>query len=430
MDCSICCSEITKKNKILKCNHCDINACHGCNKKYICESSGDPHCMNCKTGFTQYFLRENFTKSFMDNEYKISRSNILFDREKALMPQTQNDVEDFIHKRQIKEKLSILKTQRKEILENLRNLNDEIYLLEHGTHTHTHTRKVYTLKCQSEGCRGFVEENIECKICNKKTCTKCNEIMEENHECKEENIETMKLLKQDSKPCPGCGITISKIVGCSQMWCTNCHTTFCFRTGEKVLGVIHNPHYYEFLRNNNGNRLLQRNPQDVPCGGLPNIRLFLQSLRKRNVNDNDIKKITTIHSHISHIIYMELPNVTTHGYNQNTYRKERILYMINERTEKQIKSMLFKSEKDRITNKEFGEILTMFTHTSSELMEKLHHDLRENLDYDLQEFYTIIENLRKYANTNFEKVGKSFDRKYPIVCNDWKYWRYYNDGDS
>lgn len=424
MECSICCSEITKKNPVLKCNHCDINACHACNKKYICESSDDPHCMNCKTGFTQYFLRENFTKTFMDKEYKVSRSNILYDREKALMPKTQNDVEDFIHKRQIKEDLNILKKQRREMLKSLRDINDKMYSLELGLRSRGSTQKVYTLKCQSEGCRGFVEENIPCKLCNKKTCTKCNEIMEENHECKEENIETMKLLKQDSKPCPGCGITISKIVGCSQMWCTNCHTTFSFSTGEKVSGAIHNPHYYEFLRNNNGNRLLQRNPQDVPCGGLPNIRLFLQALRQRKVNDNDIKNITTIHSRISHIIHIELPRIPTNAYNENTYKKERILYMINEKTEREIKSMIFRSEKDKVIDKEFGEILTMITHTSSELMEKLHHDLRENLHYDIKEFYTILENLRKYANTNFEKVGNCFNRKYPNVCSNWVYWRY------
>jgi len=49
---------------------------------------------------------------------------------------------------------------------------------------------------------------------------------------------------------------------CDQMWCTQCHTAFNWRTG-RIESVVHNPHYFEWLRRN-GNAV-PRNPGDIPC---------------------------------------------------------------------------------------------------------------------------------------------------------------------
>jgi len=51
-------------------------------------------------------------------------------------------------------------------------------------------------------------------------------------------------------------------MNCSQMFCVICHTAFCWRTG-KVETVIHNPHYFEWMRRNG---TLERNPNDIQCG--------------------------------------------------------------------------------------------------------------------------------------------------------------------
>ena len=50
------------------------------------------------------------------------------------------------------------------------------------------------------------------------------------------------------------------------MWCVECHQAFSWKTGLVDTGVVHNPHFYEFQRNNNGT--VARAPGDVLCGGL------------------------------------------------------------------------------------------------------------------------------------------------------------------
>ena len=75
---------------------------------------------------------------------------------------------------------------------------------------------------------------------------------------------TAELLSKDTKPCPKCSIPIHKLEGCDQMWCTQCHTGFSWKRGT-IENRIHNPHYYEWQRQNNGGQA-PRNPGDFECG--------------------------------------------------------------------------------------------------------------------------------------------------------------------
>jgi hypothetical protein len=60
---------------------------------------------------------------------------------------------------------------------------------------------------------------------------------------------------------------IYKIEGCAQMFCTECHTAFNWNTLRIENGIIHNPHYFEWMRrqNENGGQV-ERNPNEILCG--------------------------------------------------------------------------------------------------------------------------------------------------------------------
>lgn len=65
---------------------------------------------------------------------------------------------------------------------------------------------------------------------------------------------------------------------CDQMWCTRCHVAFSWSTGRVITsGVFHNPHYFEWRRRGGGP--VPRQPGDVPCGGLPDLRDLDSALR-------------------------------------------------------------------------------------------------------------------------------------------------------
>ena len=65
--------------------------------------------------------------------------------------------------------------------------------------------------------------------------------------------------------------------GCIQMWCTMCATAFSWRTGTVINGAtLHNPHYYDYMQQRLGR--LDRNPADIPCGGMPTYRELVMAL--------------------------------------------------------------------------------------------------------------------------------------------------------
>ncbi len=142
--------------------------------------------------------------------------------------------------------------------------------LENGT-TNAKTKTNFVNPCCNGDCNGFLDENWKCNSCMNYSCKKCLEVIgtkkDEKHECNPDSVETAKLLKKETKPCPKCGTRIYKINGCDQMWCTCCHVAFSWNTGTIERGIVHNPHYYNFRRN--GGAAVVRAPGDFVCGGMP-----------------------------------------------------------------------------------------------------------------------------------------------------------------
>ena len=105
--------------------------------------------------------------------------------------------------------------------------------------------------CEQDGCRGFLNRQGKCGVCNTWVCAKCHKVKaahhDPEHECNEDDVKTVALLTRETKPCPGCGVHTQRISGCSHMWCTLCHTHFSWTTGLLMDGGgAHNPHMYEW----------------------------------------------------------------------------------------------------------------------------------------------------------------------------------------
>jgi len=121
----------------------------------------------------------------------------------------------------------------------------------------------FTYPCPLGDCEGFMDAHGNCPSCKKKICMKCETEEGENHMCDPDLVETVHMLRRTSRPCPKCAVPIHKTDGCDQMWCTQCHTTFSYRTGYIHEGRTHNPEYYRWLRENN-NGVVPREPGDNP----------------------------------------------------------------------------------------------------------------------------------------------------------------------
>jgi hypothetical protein len=177
--------------------------------------------MSCKKIFTRDFISQSCTATFVANEYKQHRENVLLDREKSLMPATQAYVVLEKEKNKIRENIAEIDAKRLKLLREAQSLSIVTEQLHNNIRTMTVNgtlsteRKKFIRKCPMENCRGFLSQQWKCGICDAKICNKCNEEkVNDEHTCNAENVASMELLNRDTKPCPECGTMIFRISGC------------------------------------------------------------------------------------------------------------------------------------------------------------------------------------------------------------------------
>lgn len=282
-ECFICITEVSK-SQMTKCLGCEFECCTNCFKYHIENSQKtEKNCMNCKIKMPRSTLVKFLGKSYIDKMYRIDIKELLFKEEMLLVPRSLPEVEKRKNIRSFNTKVTTIRDSFIKMLENgaisegtleyfeergLMNgrisfYTQQISLLQ-GISTQAKTIKQYKYPCENSDCNGFVDSNWVCSICEKETCKRCHTIKEVDHECKQEDIDTADLIKKDSKPCPKCNISIMKTSGCDQMWCVSCHTTFDWKTMQiKTSGVLHNPEYFRYMRENG--IAIPRNPNDNPC---------------------------------------------------------------------------------------------------------------------------------------------------------------------
>lgn len=418
--CSICCETINISNrKDIKCLYCNYVACRECVAQFLLVNINEPNCMNCKKVWNREFLCNNFTKTFINNDYRDYRQQLLLDKEKALLPATQIIVEAMNNKEKLQKSLDeyLIEVSRKK-----QEFYDEIKFNEaiiNGS-TYNKQKKVFIKKCGVENCRGFLSEQWKCGICDTTTCNKCLELLnqeqDQEHICKEENIESAKLISKDSKPCPKCAALIFKIDGCNQMWCVVCHTAFSWATGQIETSRIHNPHYYEMLRNMSANGEIPREPENI-CNddntGMPDNHQIQRLLRSK-INDLEYntfsKQILSITRQIFHILY-DHPNTFQEKYDKSK-RELRIKYLMNNITEEEWKKELQRKEKKYEK--------TLNTYQVIKTLDIIGGDIVRSIPTkNINTIYDDFEKLRHYINDGLYKVGTQYSNNYKNINKEW-----------
>jgi hypothetical protein len=420
--CSICCETINISNrKDIKCLYCNYVACRECVTQFLLVNINEPNCMNCKKVWNREFLCNNFTKTFINNDYRDYRQQLLLDKEKALLPATQIIVEAMNNKEKLQKSLDeyLIEVSRKK-----QEFYDEIKFNEaiiNGS-TYNKQKKVFIRKCGVVDCRGFLSEQWKCGICDTTTCNKCLELLnqdndnDQEHVCKEENIESAKLISKDSKQCPKCAALIFKIDGCNQMWCVVCHTAFSWVTGQIETSRIHNPHYYEMLRNMSANGEIPREPENI-CNddniGIPDNHQ-IQILLRTKINDLEYntfsKQILSITRQIFHILY-DHPNTFQEKYDKSK-RELRIQYLMNNITEEDWKKELQRKEKKYEK--------TLNTYQVIKTLDIIGGDIIRSIPTkNINTIYNDFEKLRHYINDGLYKVGKQYSNNYKTINKEW-----------
>jgi len=462
----ICGSELTvaKERACIACPSCDKKACNTCTRRYLSESHDMPHCLFCRKSWVHTFMLETFPSSFLNGPMKTSRQKVLLNEQKAMLPASHGDVQAEVGKR----KREVLVTaQRKKIADTkalMRIEQETLQALERGAFVAgmgdgldvvAVVKNQRSYKCPGPDCRGFLAD-WKCSVCELDVCKKCLSPLADGHVCDEGAVETVRMLARDTKPCPGCGEGIMKIVGgCDQMWCTGCQTTFSWSTGKKTHGMVHNPHYFEYLRKNGA---VPRNPLDVECGGMPTPHIVTSDCRHPWYLDVNAfaESLRTYMRNLNHNHDVESPAYPTTMNVAAFNTKMRVKFLMGEIDEPAWRDSLYKNEKKHYLKKELGEILALVDTTSVDIIRRLHAGVKEiqstSVDgvpkmsrsntppfaahYVASEPMTAraaevflngfkeLEALRSYANDNLDKVGVSFGCKFPQFGHHFQFLRF------
>jgi len=454
--CTICMNNYTPIiRKKCVCKYCKADSCSKCIERYLLEKHQDAHCLHCHVNYNDATLREICTKTYVQHVYFKHRQEVLINRERANLPGLQDVAIDERLKRENETKINAIKleivpleTRRDIIMTDYNKLYTEYYTklgakqdigdirkrldsllaqsdaIRHsiatkrddinrirwpaayglptngGTHVKPEEeKKKFIRRCTRENCQGFLSTAWKCGICEYYSCSKCfitkTKKHDDPHECKKEDVETAEMIKKDCKPCPNCGEFIQKSSGCSQMWCISCQTPWDWTTGKVVTGgVIHNPHYYEWMKRNGG--AAPRNPADIPCGGYPNA-WELRRMPKLMPNKAAIPFFEF------HRICQELQDISQRTYRSHidntTTNTINVKFLLGDFDEKHWGQLLGKNERKRKRDTEVQEIFAAFRMVAVELINRVQNyrseddKIRSFTDLPVKEAVKFMEEL-------------------------------------
>lgn len=418
MECPICTDSYTESKTII-CPHCRYSACMDCYKHVILDSINKPCCINpdCKRQFSDDFVVDSFPKVWLNGAYKAHRENLLLALEKARLPETQPHVERrktqseiLVSIGKIADKIEALKKERVE-------LSREWYRLENGgmLDDQKSERREFIAPCPAQMCRGFLSSRYKCGTCGLQACPNCREKKEDEHKCDPDTVATVEELKKTTRQCPNCMSPIFKTEGCDQMFCTKdgCHTAFNWKTGKVETGVIHNPHYFEWMRRQGQ---APRNPNEVQCGGLPNIR-FVRDPRLSDVLLPDqIKRFGTVYPkygkfsdfvigmvrQVNHIRDVTIRNLPTRIDNVSNLDL-RIEYLEGKINEDEFKIKLQRREKDRNKKLDQREILEVHCNVMQDAIVAL------SVNFDPVLFLEAERQITEWTKNSFQSNSKRYN---------------------
>lgn len=371
---------------------------------------------------------------------------------------------------------------------------------ERSTRTRVPTRTHFVRACPADGCRGFLNAQWICGLCDAHVCKKCHDILpvvpvaadgagtaagaqgtatedradrlerEERareqvaaaHVCDPNKVATAQLLAKDTKPCPKCAAMIFKVDGCDQMWCTQCHTAFSWRTGVIEEGRVHNPEYYRWMREHaNGEPPRERHPdaaegagaddgggerahanacmaqirqfQQVPMLGEVGtaIRRFDLAIAQQAAEANDLidtvdpthgeygpvrlkypdtfrsEQVYQFHRYIQHIKHVVLADLEQLFQRREPNIDLRIKYLMQEIQESAWKSALIRRERAREEARAAMQVFELVVQVGSEFLHRICQ-----ARYDMPALMQTLIELSQFADYYIQNCKERLPKKY------------------
>ena len=427
--CPICCDARLTPAASVACGVCEHVCCKTCVKKFLLDSMDDPQCMACRRRFTHADLVDKLPRAFVDGDLKRHRERVLLDRQKAMIPSTQDAVLEERSRRRSLKRIRELTEQRDRLKRQMQTIAQQIgdEHREMATSTATGERRQFVMRCSVDNCQGFLTEQYKCTVCESSTCPQCHVVIRgtaAEHVCNPDDVATVTLLRHDSKRCPSCATWIHRYEGCTQMFCTNpaCHALFDYRT-LRLLGTrdhVHNPHYTEWLARQRGQGSAAREAGDIPCGGMPHVNELHRALVPRfgpslmpgflNRTSTEVQRILHTHRMVIHTEHQTLPRYRT-NVDDPDLAYMRVQFCLGDFGEQTWRTRLQRREKERTKRDEIALVLEMVIHACSDLFRQMVLTARGEgaSARSVEEVHADVYSVLKHANAALCHLSTTFN---------------------
>lgn len=455
--CPICCDEFNRSSRVrVPCEFgdCKYAACKTCVRQYLLTTTSEPHCMQCRKPWTQAYVTDSLNRTWVSGEYRRHHSKLLLERELSRMPDTMEAAELERRARETEKRKEAIMAQivecRARERELLRKLRSECRDSDEHWSGEAATRREFTMACPVADCRGFLSSQYKCGICAKTVCKKCMVPLDRpdglGHTCDPDVVASTEAIRKETRPCPGCGERIYKLSGCDQMWCPSCHTAFSWRTGKVDSGVVHNPEFYRWHRENEGS-LLEREDDRGCCrdNAPPSYRTMLRSFRSPYALPSHISAMSDmamcIHQFITHCTSVEHPRRTAQLRRAGDTQALRVKYLLNDIDKDELEAAISKNDRARkkctdivnvheLLTQEGSHILSQIARTASRLgrgmqsaatytsrsaeLDGFFEAICAALGKDVATFFRLVA----LCNDLFRRAGRTHGTMVPVITFD------------
>jgi hypothetical protein len=280
-------------------------------------------------------------------------------------------------------------------------------------------KRSFTMKCVQSDCEGFLSADYKCGLCDVQVCEDCHVPKSPGHVCDASTVATIRQIRKEAHPCPTCAALISKIDGCDQMYCTQCHTAFSWNTGHKETGVVHNPHYFQYMRET-GQAVPRRHNPGFACDAVHRIDNTLFKLRLEYISRGFcdaaalVDIVTESYRQVLHIRETELRYYRedqARYLEQEWRRKLRVKRLLNVIDDKGWKTALQREEKNYYKITAWVHLLEMYTTVALETFARIGADSKEE---KFRGVYAEFQAAKTYTVDQAKAIAKVYGCVLPV----------------